>query len=90
MVDSFQAIKSWELKKSQDYYDLAKFIIRNWKYDDYISLRGRKFKLSTGGWSGNEEVMSALDQNKMFNMVCWESSKRGGHFVYELPKKSIV
>lgn len=38
----------------------------------------------TGGWSGNEEVITALEST-MFHMLCWESSHRGGKHVYRVP-----
>lgn len=47
--------------------------------------------MSTGGWSGNEEVIDALQQNTMFWLFYWKKSERGGHFEFDLsralPKK---
>ena len=41
----------------------------------------------TVGWSGNEELLSAL-QGSMFDMRFWESSHRGGKQVYHIPLDS--
>jgi hypothetical protein len=46
---------------------------------------GRTYHVSTGGWSGNEEILSAMQDNLIFWMVCWQEHKRGGHYVFELP-----
>lgn len=38
----------------------------------------------TGGWSGNESVISALQENLIFWAIRWESSHRGGKTVFAL------
>ena len=83
-----KAIKKWKLETWQDFQNLAKFIVSIWEYADmdYATLHGNTLKLSTGGWSGNESIMSALEVNRKFGW-CWKSSKRGGHYVYKLPIK---
>ena len=37
----------------------------------------------TGGWSGNESVLAALD-NTMFHHLCWQLSERGGLEIYSV------
>lgn len=46
---------------------------------------GRTYNLSTGGWSGNESVIDAMQENFTFWAICWVQSRRGGHFIFELP-----
>jgi hypothetical protein len=48
---------------------------------------GRKLELHTGGWSGNEEIISVL-QNSMFWVMYWQKSERGGHYYFELPERA--
>ena len=50
---------------------------------------GRRYEVSTGGWSGNEEIVGAMQANLVFWAVCWQSSRRGGHFVFDLPDPVI-
>ena len=45
-----------------------------------------RVSLVTAGWSGNEQVIGALD-GTMFRLRFWESSHRGGLHVYEVPQE---
>lgn len=41
------------------------------------------FRLSTGGWSGNEEVIAAMKENEHWLWKrAWESTRRGGHYEF--------
>lgn len=45
---------------------------------------GTRVVLATGGWSGNESVISAV-QDTMFHLMFWYSSTRGGLHEYRVP-----
>ncbi len=82
-----------------DYHDfegLLEFAGSLWKYPDRFEVfaadsqnddLGTRYELSTGGWSGNESIVEALERNAMFWAVCWQQSRRGGYFVFKVPKK---
>lgn len=40
--------------------------------------------LATGGWSGNESIVSAL-QRSFFWFAYWEQSRRGGAYWFQVP-----
>lgn len=44
-------------------------------------------RFATGGWSGNEDIIAALEDNLMVRAMCWRLSARGGLHVYELPRR---
>lgn len=46
-----------------------------------------KVSLVTGGWSGCESAVSALERS-LFWFAWWQSSSRGGSFTFEVPEKS--
>jgi len=38
----------------------------------------------TGGWSGNEDIISAIQANVLIWSMCWQESRRGGHHVFSV------
>lgn len=56
-----------------------------WAADWGFSEQGDAYSLSTGGWSGNEEIITAMMANKLLWTVCWSSVRRGGHYVFQIP-----
>ena len=74
--------------------EFVEYINSIWWHDGFTVKDGRDtlFKkavkrcyLSTWGWSGNEEIMEYIDRT-WFRMLYWRSTRRGGHFEYEVPK----
>ncbi len=49
---------------------------RAWQY--------KIWRVSTAGWSGNEDIIGAMRDNFSFWHVCWHSTQKGGHFVFHL------
>jgi len=47
----------------------------------------RKLRLSTGGWSGNEDLISAILSNLWLKSLAMQyaSWTRGGHYYFEIP-----
>ena len=81
--ETLQAIREWP---QDDRRGLAEFVCEAWTYDNYRTLGERSLELHTGGWSGNESLISALQDNHVFWFMCWLKSERGGHYWFELPE----
>ena len=59
----------------------------DWGWTEDADENGsRRYRVSTGGWSGNEDAVDALNQNLLFWAMCWVSSRRGGHYEFVLPQ----
>ena len=92
--EELQKIQDW--KYEDGYEKLAEYILNLWHFSDWAFLRDwaidefgtkyRELRLATAGWSGNEDIVSALNRNQMFTMMCWQSSHRGGLHIYHIPK----
>jgi len=78
------SIRNWSWKNS--FVDLMAHIKPYWKYSDfgYWTQDGDTYSISTGGWSGNEDIIRALKENGIFWSICWYSSRRGGHYEFEI------
>lgn len=84
----------FELKKIEKwphdkFIKLMDYIETLWAYNEWGFRRfhgaaTQYFALSTAGWSGNEEIIGALQSNGMFWSLCWESSRRGGHYLFKV------
>jgi hypothetical protein len=44
----------------------------------------RTYHISTGGWSGNEDVIEAMAGNFLFWSQAWATSRKGGHYTFEV------
>lgn len=57
-----------------------------WDADIGFKTRGKKIitlELHTLGWSGNEEIIRALQKNDFWWMY-WQKSIRGGHYWFKI------
>jgi hypothetical protein len=76
-----------------DFHGLMDYVKYLWKYPDRITEfhstceDGKVYRIvsvSTGGWSGNEDIVDALQKNHSFWMICWHMSKRGGYHEFRI------
>ena len=88
--EMLEKIEKWDAGEGS-YNDLMKFIKPHWKYsfEGYWSENeyeddGTEYSISTGGWSGNEDIIHALQSNWMFWSLYWMQSRRGGHYIFKV------
>lgn len=81
---SEQLVAIITLKPTPDFFDEMISLIREAYNEDYgaIRLEGNVLRLVTGGWSGNEEVISALQDNEFFWQRYWTKTERGGAYEF--------
>jgi hypothetical protein len=84
-------IKNWSIKNVDDLIAHLKDV---WQYSGTAikesfgkSKSGElvlNLELHTCGWSGNEDIISALSKNVLFWSMWWAKSERGGHYYFEI------
>ncbi len=58
-----------------------------WHESPYIdgAETGTEYRISTGGWSGNEEIIRELKGKPTgFWSTCWQQTRRGGHYTFRV------
>lgn len=87
--ETLKQIEEWPHK---NYSELMEYVRETWwhpdlcdgPYNDLNNTTKNTWRLSTGGWSGNEEIVGAMMNNNMFWLMCWEQSRRGGHYTFTI------
>lgn len=86
--ETLEYIEKWD-----DYNNITEmmdFIRQCWSYPDrfveYPREKHTTYYLSTGGWSGNESVIDAMQKNFLI-WYHWVQSKRGGHYWFRISNK---
>lgn len=53
--------------------------------DDAFKKPQRSYRIATGGWSGNEDIIRAMEENLVCWISTWQSSHRGGLYIFSVP-----
>ena len=80
--EELEIIRNW---KTNDFHGLMEYIKPLWNYADcgYWNFENDIYSISTGGWSGNEDIIANMQENIVWWMMYWQSSRRGGHYTFE-------
>lgn len=88
-------IRTWNVVENQPFSELMDFIKSIWWQPDYGWYEKKephelwpekimkRWYISTGGWSGNEDIVRAMQENDLLWTLNWVQSRRGGHYIFE-------
>lgn len=78
-------IKTWD---PRDLVGLFLYLRERWYHQPHAWRQlDNLFSVSTAGWSGNEDLVAALQANRPAWALTWRQSRRGGHYEFEIPKE---
>ena len=84
--DELKTVTTYEVNNT-NFHDLMDYIKSIWWSPDWGWKRdGDTYHISTGGWSGNEDIIGALMHNTMFWMLYWKQSRVGGHYIFSMSR----
>ena len=93
--EALAKIASWNYEDPKGWFAFVKEIwyLRSWGWTETDELNSfkrpvRMYHISTAGWSGNESIISAMRDNAMMWDYHWLSSKRGGHYKFDVEEES--
>lgn len=76
-INNLWMYREWGWKEKIEPHDLQ----GHKGYEDRLAHR---YYISTGGWSGNESIIYAMQRNEWMWHLNWVQSRRGGHYIFEL------
>lgn len=86
--ETLDYIENWKLSH-QEWPEFFAFVCRAWHNNGIVRMEQedgeRVIHFVTGGWSGNEAIIGALEHNRVLWAMLWKSSHRGGLHVISVP-----
>jgi len=88
---ALQAIREWTIRSPADCHALLRFVwplwwVAGWGWRERLADNTLRYVLATGGWSGNEDLIRALQANEPFMRAAWVRSEPGGRHTFHVPE----
>lgn len=79
-------IETWPYNDPKGWFNFINDIwyLRSWGWTEGYTDGRYQYHISTAGWSGNESIIRAMQQNDILWSDAWVQSRRGGHYIFEL------
>ena len=98
--EELETVRTWPVRSAADLTAAFEYVHRRWNWTDWgwhrashrrREYRGahlrRAYRISTGGWSGNESLIGAMQDNWMLWALTWRSSRVGGHYEFSIDEE---
>lgn len=86
--EELDIVRNWDLTK-HNAHEFIDFLESIWWHEEGVQFRGRTLRLHTYGWSGNEDIIQAM-QLTHFWMLYWKTTDRGGHYTFKNISKRLL
>lgn len=90
---ALDVIRLWHWSDAKNWFKFIEnlWVYRDWGWKEKDEPHDRnkektikRYYVSTAGWSGNEDIIRAMQDNGMMWHLNWVQSRRGGHYIFEL------
>ena len=96
--DALEIVKLWHWDDARGWFKFIEnlWAYRDWgwkekdephEWEDHKQYKDKtvhRYYISTAGWSGNESIIRAMQDNDFIWHLNWVQSRRGGHYIFEL------
>lgn len=80
--EELERLTKWDYNDAPGWFAFAKEVGNYWPDDEFWDEVNGRYYISTGGWSGNEDIIAAMRENRVLWMFWWESHRSGGHYSF--------
>lgn len=92
-LDALRLVENWHHECAVTWFDFihslwyargwaSEVVKHRWLEDKHVM----QFDVSTAGWSGNEDIIKAMQKNEMLWWMTHYQTRRGGHYIFELDR----
>jgi hypothetical protein len=85
--ETLERISNWDHNDSQGWFKFIEGIwhhaVFGWREYQEPDTEYKVYQISTCGWSGNESIITAMEDNYILWSLWWYSSTRGGHYLFK-------
>lgn len=81
--ETLNALATWP---HASWDELVAYLGKAFEGYGFAKINGDELNIVTGGWSGNEMMIEALQKNQVFWAMCWKASHRGGKYVFDMER----
>jgi len=91
--EALDKIEKWHYNDPRGWFKFIENIwhLRSWgwaegyfKENESDPADKYQYHISTAGWSGNEDIIRAMQENNILWYYTWVQSRRGGHYIFEV------
>ena len=81
--EQLDKIRNWKTYTREETVKFIEYVTSLWTYSNAIKQTENRLVLHTFGWSGNEDIIAAMRENRSFWSRHWYSTRVGGHYVFK-------
>jgi hypothetical protein len=91
--EALDKIEKWHYNDPRGWFKFIENIwhLRSWGWTEGYFKENEsdpsdkyQYHISTAGWSGNEDIIRAMQVNNILWSDAWVESRRGGHYIFEV------
>jgi hypothetical protein len=97
--DALERIEYWPYNDPKGWFEFIQAIwhFSSWGWKELTEPSDWKentmvlrYYISTGGWSGNEDIIRAMQANHVLWSTTWVQTRRGGHYIFEVKDEMVL